>query len=71
MENSSSEEDEDSMAMIVRGLEKIYKSKKFDPKKYYKKGFSSKKNDKNLRKGINSQTIKTNLILVLLSVMVC
>jgi len=34
------------MAMITRGLKKIFKSKKFDPKKFYKKGFSSKKNDK-------------------------
>ena len=45
-EDESSEEDEDSMAMIASGLTKIFKSKKVDPKKFYKKGFSSKKNDK-------------------------
>ena len=45
-EDESSEEDEDSTAMIARGLKKIFKSKKFDPKTFYKKRFSSKKNDK-------------------------
>ena len=38
LEDESSEEDEDSMVMITRGLKKIFKSKKFDPKKFYKKG---------------------------------
>lgn len=45
-EEESSEEDEDTMAMIARGLKKMFKSKKFDPKKFYKKGSSSNKNEK-------------------------
>ena len=34
------------MAMIARGLKKMFKSKKFDPKKFYKKGSPSSKNEK-------------------------
>ena len=45
-EDESSEEDEDSMAMIARASKKMLKSKRFDPKKFYKKGSSSKKNEK-------------------------
>jgi len=48
--DNSSEEDEDSMAMIAQGLKKIFKSKIFDPKKFHKKGSFSKKNKK-LSKG--------------------
>jgi len=43
-EDESIEGDEDSMAMIARGLKKIFKSRRFDPKKFYKKGSSSNKN---------------------------
>jgi len=46
LEDESSEEDEDFMAMIARGLKKMLKSKRFDPKKFYKKGSSSKKHEK-------------------------
>ena len=45
-EEESSEEDEDTMATIAKGLKKMFKSKKFDPKKFYKKGSSSSKNEK-------------------------
>ena len=45
-EDESSEEDEDTMAMIARGLKKMFKSKKFDPKKFYKKGSPLTKNEK-------------------------
>ena len=45
-EEGYSDEDEDSMAMITRGLKKIFKSKRFNPKKFYKKGSSLKKNKK-------------------------
>ena len=34
------------MATIAKGLKKLFKSKKFDPKKFYKKGSSSSKNEK-------------------------
>ena len=34
------------MATIAKGLKKMFKSKKFDPKKFYKKGSSSSKNEK-------------------------
>jgi len=33
--------------MIARGLKKIFKSRTFDPKKFYKKGSSSKRHKKN------------------------
>ena len=46
LEDESSERDKDSMAMIERGLKKIFKSKRFDHKKFYKKGSSLKKNEK-------------------------
>jgi len=35
------------MGMIARGLKKMLKPKIFDPKKFYKKGSSSKRNEKN------------------------
>jgi len=38
------------MATIAKGLKKMFKSKKFDPKKFYKKGSSSSKMEK-LSKG--------------------
>jgi len=49
-EEESIEEDEDTMATIVKGLKKMFKSKKFDPKKFYKNGSSSSKTEK-LSKG--------------------
>jgi len=45
--NESGESDEDSMANIARGLKMMFKSKRFDPKKFYKKGSSSKRHEKN------------------------
>jgi len=45
-EDESSEEDEDTIGMIARGLKKMFKSKKFDPKRFYKKGSPSSKNEK-------------------------
>ena len=36
-EDESNKEDEDSMETIARGLMKMLKSKRFDPKKFYKK----------------------------------
>jgi len=35
------------MANIARGLKMMFKSKRFDPKKFYKKGSSSKRHEKN------------------------
>ena len=32
--------------MIARGLKKMFKSRRFNPKKFYKKGSSSKENSK-------------------------
>jgi len=46
LKDESSKEDEDSMSMTARGLKKMFKSKIFDPKKFYKKGSSLKKNEK-------------------------
>ena len=48
------------MAMIARGLKKMYKSRKFDPKKFYKKGSSSKRNESKGNK-ISNYKNKTNL----------
>jgi len=45
-EDESTKSDEDLMAMIARGLKKMFKSRRFDPKNFYKKGSSSKKNSK-------------------------
>jgi len=45
-EEESSEEDKESMTMIARRLKKIFKSRRFDPKKLYKKESSSKKNER-------------------------
>jgi len=45
-EDELSEGDEDSMVMITRGLKKIFKSNRFNRNKFYKKGSSSKKNEK-------------------------
>ena len=50
------------MAMIARGLKKIFKSKKFDPKKFCKKGFSLKKNDKSSKgNALSNNKNKSNL----------
>jgi len=49
LEDESSEGDEHSMAMIVRGLKKIFKLKRFDLKKFYKKASSSKKKEQSLK----------------------
>jgi len=35
------------MAMIARGLKKMFKSRRVDPKKFYKKRSSSRRNEKN------------------------
>jgi len=35
------------MAINARGLKKMFKSRRFDPNKFYKKGSSSKRNEKN------------------------
>jgi len=40
LEDESNESDEDSMAIIARGLKMMFKSKRFDLKKFYKKGSS-------------------------------
>ena len=45
-EDESTESDEDSMAMIAAGHKKMFKSRRFDPKKFYKKGSPSKKTSK-------------------------
>ena len=47
LKDESSKSDEDSMAMIARRIKKMFKSKRFDPKKFYKKGSSSKRHEKN------------------------
>ena len=65
--DESSKSDEDSMAMIARGLKKMFKLTRFDPKKFYKKGSSSKRNEQT-QKVIKPLTIKMKLILVLVSV---
>ena len=66
LEEESSEEDEDTMATIAKGLKKMFKSKKFDPKKFYKKGSSSSKMEK-LSKGTKFLNNKndSNLVLAL------
>jgi len=46
-EDESTYSDEDSMSIIVRVLKKMFKSRRFDLKKFYKKGSSSKRNEKN------------------------
>jgi len=46
LEDESTESDKDFTAMIARGLKKMLKSRRFDPKKFYKKGSSSKRNEK-------------------------
>jgi len=62
LEDKSSESDEDSMAMITRGLKKMFKSKRFDLKRFYKKGSSSTENEKNSKgnKNFNNKN-ETNL----------
>ena len=47
-EDESSKNNKDYMTMIARGLKKMFKSRRFDPKKFYK-GSSSKRNEKNLK----------------------
>ena len=61
-EDQSSEEDEDSMIMIATRLKKLLNSKRFDPKKLYKKGSSSKKNEKFAKgtKVSNNNKIESN-----------
>jgi len=44
-EDESTDSDEDSMEIIPRGLKKMFKSR-YDPKKFYKKGSSSRRNEK-------------------------
>jgi len=56
-EDESSESDEDSMVMNERGLKKMFKSRRFTPKSFYRKGSSSKRNEKN-SKGNKPLTIK-------------
>ena len=60
--DESSESDEDSMAIIARGLKKMFKSKRFDHKKFYERGSSSKRHEKN-SKGIkiSNNENETNL----------
>ena len=45
-EDESTESHEDSVTMIARGLKRMFKSRRFDPKKFYRKGSSSKKTSK-------------------------
>jgi len=45
-EDASTESDEDFMTVIARGLKRMSKSRRFDPKNFYKKGSSSKKTPK-------------------------
>jgi len=45
-QDESSEGDKDNMAIITRGLKKMFKSNRFDPYKFYKKGSSSKREEK-------------------------
>jgi len=61
-EDESTDHDEDSMAIIARGLKKMFKSRRFDPKKFYKKGSSSKRNEK-ISKGnkVSANKNKTDL----------
>jgi len=69
-EDESTETNEDSMAMIARGLKKMFKSRRFDPKNFYKKGSSSKRNAKN-SKVTKLLIIKMKLILVPILVVDC
>jgi len=48
------------MAMIARGLKKMFKSTRFDPKKFYKKGSPSKRNEKNSKGNKFSNKNETN-----------
>jgi len=45
-EDESTDGDEDSMEIIARGFKMMFKSRRFDPKKLYKKGSSSRRNEK-------------------------
>ena len=56
--DESSDEDEECMTMIARGLKKIFKSKRFDPKKFYK---SEQRGMKDLQK-VDNALITMNLI---------
>jgi len=56
--------------MIARGLKKMFKSRRFDPKNFYKKGSSSKRNAKN-SKVTKLLIIKMKLILVPILVVDC
>ena len=67
----SSQSDEDFMANIARGLKMMFKSKRFDPKKFYKKGSSSKRHEKKNQKVSKPLTIKMKLILILVLDVLC
>ena len=56
-EDESIESDEDSMTMIARGLKRMFKSRRFDPKKFYKKGSSSNKTLKGNKFSANKNEI--------------
>jgi len=58
------------MPMIARGLKKMFKSKRFEPKKFYQNGSSLMRYEKN-SKGNKASKIKMNLNLVLVLVVVC
>jgi len=61
-EDESTESDEDFMAMITRGLKKMLKLRRFDSKKFYKKGPSSRRNEKNSKGNkFSNDKNKTNL----------
>jgi len=45
-EDESTDSGEDSMEIIARGLKKMFKSRRFDPNKFYKKVSSSRRNEK-------------------------
>ena len=58
-DDESSDSGEDSMAIIARGLKKMLKTRRFDPKKFYKKGSSSRRNEK-ISKGNTFSNDKNN-----------
>ena len=60
LEDESTESEEDCMAMIARGLKKMFKSRTFDPKKFYEKGSSSKKDEKSSKGNKTSNKNETN-----------
>ena len=58
------------MAMIARRLKKMFTLRRFDSKKFYKKGSSSKRNEKN-SKLTKPLMLKMKLILVPVLVVDC